>query len=142
MLFRLNTLRAVVVDIPMDASYGNEKSNMRISRIIIEFLVKHFLNFTKRIFYNYFLRDMTLASIEMVVGTILLFFGLIFGCVKWFNALAHNTTTPLGTIMLAALPVLLGIQFLLAFLGYDIANVPKRPVHKDLPKILLEPEII
>jgi glycosyltransferase involved in cell wall biosynthesis len=136
MLFRLNTLRAVVVDIPMDAVYGDEKSNLCISKILVEFLGKHIRNFAKRIFYNYFLRDMTLASIELIVGAALLLFGVIFGGVSWFNAVANNTATPLGTIMLAALPVLLGIQFLLAFLGFDIANVPRRPIHNDLPDIL------
>ena len=34
MLFRLNTLRAVVVDIPMHASYGDEVSNLRISKVV------------------------------------------------------------------------------------------------------------
>ncbi len=29
MLFRLNTLRAVIVDIPMDAKYGDEISNLK-----------------------------------------------------------------------------------------------------------------
>jgi dolichol-phosphate mannosyltransferase len=138
MLFRLNTLRAVVVDIPMDAVYGEEKSNLRISRILFEFLGKHIRNFGKRIFYNYFLRDMTLASIELVVGTAFLTFGVVFGGVSWFKAVASHTPTPLGTIMLAALPVLLGIQFLLAFLGFDIANVPRQPIHNDLPESLRE----
>jgi glycosyltransferase involved in cell wall biosynthesis len=49
MLFRLNTLRAVVVDIPMDAQYGDEVSNMKISKIVGEFLFKHIRNFSKRI---------------------------------------------------------------------------------------------
>ena len=40
-LFRLNTLRAVVIDIPMEAKYGDEISNLKISRIVGEFLVKH-----------------------------------------------------------------------------------------------------
>jgi len=134
MLFRLNTLRAVIIDIPMDAIYGDEKSNLRISNIIVEFLGKHIKNFSKRILYNYFLRDMTIASIELVVGLALLFFGVIFGSISWWSAIESNTITPLGTIMLAALPVLLGIQFLLAFLGFDIANVPKWPIHKHLPE--------
>uniref|UniRef100_UPI00289C9531 glycosyltransferase family 2 protein n=1 Tax=Stutzerimonas kunmingensis TaxID=1211807 RepID=UPI00289C9531 len=52
MLFRLNTLRAVVVDIPMDAKYGDEVSNLKISKIVGEFLAKHLRNFVKRIFYS------------------------------------------------------------------------------------------
>jgi dolichol-phosphate mannosyltransferase len=142
MLFRLNTLKAVVVDIPMNAVYGNEKSNLRISKILAEFLGKHFRNFVKRIFYNYFLRDLTLASIELIVGSALLIFGLIFGSVIWFSAIVNNTATPLGTIMLVVLPVLLGIQFLLAFIGFDIANVPIRPIHNDLPEDIFEEKVI
>ena len=62
MLFRLNTIRAVVVDVPMDAVYGDEVSNLRISRTVLEFLGKHIRNFHKRIFYNYFLRDVSITS--------------------------------------------------------------------------------
>jgi glycosyltransferase involved in cell wall biosynthesis len=78
-LFRLNTLRAVVVDVPMDGKYGDEVSNLKISKIIWEFLVKHVRNFLKRIFYNYYLRDMSLASIELPVGLVLFAFGSIYG---------------------------------------------------------------
>ena len=34
--------------------------------------------------------------------------------------------------MLAVLPILVGVQLLLAFLAYDIANVPRRPISDDL----------
>jgi hypothetical protein len=35
--------------------------------------------------------------------------------------------------MLSALPVLIGLQFLLGFLNYDVANVPSRPISRFLP---------
>ena len=132
MLFRLNTVRAVVVDIPMDARYGDEISNLNIRQIVGEFLVKHFRNFGKRIFYNYFLRDMTVASLELVFGLGLLLFGLLYGSMHWMHAVSTGTVTPLGTIMLAALPTMLGLQLLLAFVAYDVASVPRRPIHPDL----------
>lgn len=78
-LFRLNTLRAVVVDVPMSAKYADEVSNLKISKIIGEFLFKHLRNFFKRIFYNYYLRDMSLASLELPLGLLLLMFGVGFG---------------------------------------------------------------
>ena len=34
--------------------------------------------------------------------------------------------------MLAGLPILAGLQLLLAFVGYDIASVPRRPIHPGL----------
>lgn len=133
MLFRLNTVRAVVVDIPMDAHYGNESSNLQIGRVFGEFFFKHVRNFVKRIFYNYFLRDMTVASLELVFGFLLLAFGSIFGIYHWMAGLTLHTATPTGTVMLAALPTLVGLQLMLAFIGYDIASQPHRSIHPDLP---------
>jgi dolichol-phosphate mannosyltransferase len=130
MLFRLNTLHAVVVDVPMDAVYGDEESNLKISRIVTEFVAKHVRNFFKRVFYNYYLRNMSLASIELPLGTGLLAFGAIYGSSRWLESAQMGTTTPAGTVMVAALPVLMGVQLILAFLAYDIASVPRRPIHK------------
>ena len=134
MLFRLNTVRAVVVDVPMDAHYGDEKSNLRISRIFGEFLLKHMRNFVKRIFYNYFLRDMTVASLELVFGASLLIFGVASGAYHWMHGLAQHTATPTGTVVLVALTTLAGLQLLLAFIGYDVASQPRRPIYIDLPE--------
>ncbi len=129
MLFRLNTLRAVVVDIPMVAKYGDEVSNLRISKIIGEFFAKHVRNFMKRIFYNYYLRDMSVASIELPVGFLLLGFGSIYGGYHWVISAQAGIPTAAGTVMLSALPILAGIQLLLSFIGYDVNSVPVRPVH-------------
>nr|WP_233398655.1 glycosyltransferase family 2 protein [Luteimonas sp. MC1828] len=130
LLFRLNTLRAVAVDVPMDAHYGDEVSNLRISRILGEFLAKHVRNFGKRIFYNYFLRDLSLASLELVAGIVLVTGGAVFGAHAWLQSMQSGVSTPAGTVMLSALPIILGLQFVLAFLGYDIASVPRRPLHR------------
>ncbi len=130
MLFRLNTLRAVVVDVPMEAKYEDETSHLKVSSIIGEFLVKHAKNFGKRIFYNYYLRDLSLASVELMIGLLLTLFGISFGLYHWLASANLGTSTPAGTVMLAAMPLLVGIQLILQFLGYDIASVPKRPLHK------------
>jgi len=131
-LFRLNLVRALVVDIPMDARYADESSSMQIGRIAGEFLLKHVRNFSKRIFYNYFLRDMSVASLELLTGLGMLIFGVIFGVSQWMHSWQTGIGAPLGTVMLAALPTMLGIQLLLAFVGFDVANTPRRAVHPDL----------
>lgn len=130
MLFRLNILKAVVVDIPMDASYGDETSNLKISKIIGEFLIKHLRNLLKRIFYNYYLRDLSIASIELPLGLILIASGAIFGGAHWIDGIRTGVATSAGTVMLSALPVLMGLQFCLGFLAYDIGSVPKKVWHK------------
>ena len=53
MLFHLNIVSAVVVDIPMEAIYGSEVSNLTIGRIVGEFFMKNIKNFFKRIYFNY-----------------------------------------------------------------------------------------
>lgn len=130
MLFRLNILGAVVADVPMDAVYGDEVSNLRISKIITEFLGKHVRNFGKRIFYNYYLRNMSVASIELPLGILLTIFGTVYGLSHWLASARSGTETPAGTVMVAALPVIMGVQLILAFLAHDVASVPRYPLHK------------
>jgi len=127
-LFRLNTLRAVVAEVPMNARYADEKSNLNLSRALIEFPVRHARNGLKRIFYNYFLRGFGVASINLVCGLLLLAFGVVFGGIEWATAAERNVPASSGTVMLAALPVIVGSQLLLSFLSFDMANVPRDPI--------------
>lgn len=129
-LFRLNTIRAVVIDMPMDAKYEDEVSNLKISKIVGEFFVKHVRNFGKRIFYNYYLRDMSLASFELPIGLLLVLFGLSYGVSGWTESISQGTPATAGKVMISSLPLILGVQLLLAFIGYDVASMPKRPFHK------------
>lgn len=128
MLFRLNTLNAVVHDVPMDAVYGDEVSNLKISKIVTEFMAKHVRNFSKRVFYNYYLRNMSLASIELPLGLLMVVGGSVYGGLHWIDSARAGLPTAAGTVMLSAMPILMGMQLLLAFLAYDIASVPRRPL--------------
>ena len=128
MLFRLNTLRARVLDLPMQAVYAGEPSSLNPLRSIPTFLGRHMRNFGKRIVYNYFLRDFSLATLELVFGALLLMFGIAFGAFTWIeNGMADRITSS-GTVMLAVLPIMSGLQLLLAFVGFDMANVPSEPI--------------
>ena len=127
MLFRLNIMRAVVADVPMDAKYGAETSNLRISRILFDFAAKHVRNTIKRVFYNYFLRDLSLASIELALGTAFIMVGSAMGLWFWAQSASTGITASAGSVMLVALQIIVGLQLLLGFLAYDIASVPRRP---------------
>ena len=125
MLFRLNIARAVVTDVPLKALYGDEESNLRIGKVIGPFAFGNFSNFFKRVFYNFFLRDFNLASMELLAGTVLTLFGTITGIGAWVNSIDTGVPATAGTVMLSGLPVIIGIQFLLSFLNYDIQNAPR-----------------
>jgi dolichol-phosphate mannosyltransferase len=132
LLFRLNLLRAVVADVPMEARYGGERSSLKIRNVVIEFLFKHARNTFKRLCYGYFLRDFNIASIELALGSVLLCFGVVFGALKWVESLATGIPTTAGTAMVAALPIIIGTQMLIAFLDFDTRNQPKTPLHPGL----------
>lgn len=129
-LFRLNTIRAVVADVPMKSCYGDEISGLRLHKIFFEFLYKHIVNFVRRIFYNYYLRDMSIASFELPIGLMMLVFGLYVGIKNWFFN-TNGIPATAGTVMLSAVPIILGIQLLLAFLSFDINSVPTRAISSD-----------
>lgn len=133
LLFRLNTLRAVVMDVSMAAVYGTGGSSLRIPREVGRFLAGHARNFARRIFYNYFLRDFSIASLELLLGALLILAGSAFGAAKWVEGSVREVFTSSGTVMLAALPIILGAMLLLAFVAYDIESVPRVPIHGRLP---------
>ncbi|MDH5272959.1 MAG: glycosyltransferase family 2 protein [Gammaproteobacteria bacterium] len=128
LLFRLNLARAVVQDIAMEARYGSERSNLRIAPALLEFSLKHLRNFCKRFLYNYVVRDVSVGTLQAVSGLLLFAFGVAFGSWSWLHSAAVDRDTPVGTVMLATLPIILGFQLLLAALSFDIANVPSRPI--------------
>ena len=127
-LFRLGTIRAVVFDVPLRAHYGSETSHLNIMRAIPQFSFKHVRNMIKRLFYNYFLRDFSVASIEWIIGPISILFGVVFGTSTWISNVNASTPTPTGTIMLIALSLIIGLQLILSALQFDIHNQPKTPL--------------
>ena len=132
MLFRLNILGAVVADVPMDAVYGDEESNLKVSKVLPEFLGKHASRLVKRYVYLYLLRDFNIGSLYSILGALLCLAGLIFGGLHWVQSAATGAPASSGTVMVAALPVIIGIQFLIAFLHYDVSNVPREALSPEL----------
>ena len=131
MLYRLNIARAVVRDVPMDAVYADEQSNLKVSRVLPEFMGKHVTRFFKRYLYQYLVRDFNIGSLYSVFGAVFLALGLGFGAWHWISSLISGRPATSGTVMLAALPVIIGIQFLIAFLHHDVSSVPTEPLLAD-----------
>ena len=141
LLFRLYLMRAVVLDMPQMAHYGDEVSGVRLGSAFIEFLKKNLRNTAKRIVYCYFLREVNVATLALLLGLTGLIGGGLFGTAKWIEGVHQGIPSSSGTVMLAALPVMLGVLMLQSFLSYDINNVPRQPVHPLLmPRPLPEGE--
>ncbi len=132
MLANLYLLGAVVRDVPMPARYRQEKSNLYISRVLLEFPIKLWMTFMRRIILKNFIYDFSMATIYLLTGFPLLLFGLIFGTIKWIHYATLNIPAPTGTVILPTLSVLLGIQFLISAVEIDLRSVPREPFSKPL----------
>jgi glycosyltransferase involved in cell wall biosynthesis len=135
MLFRLYTIRAVVHDVPMPAKYAGEPSSLRVSKVALSFPMKYLRVGIKRMFYSYFLRDFNAATVQFLIAVALGAWGVGFGAVSWIESEIHGIPATAGTVMLAALPILVAFQLLLSALQYDIANVPRIPLQQSLQRV-------
>ena len=128
MLFRLSTIRAVVVDVPIKAYYADETSNLSISQTAFSFPFKYMNRFFKRIFYNYFLRDFNVASLELLSGSLSLLFGIGMTAFFWIRSSSTGIVATTGQVTIASLPILIGFILLLMALHIDILSVPQKPL--------------
>ncbi len=134
MLFWLGTVDAVIQDIPMPSLYGSEQSNLSVKSSLVEFSKGHLGLFFRRIFYSYFLRNFNMASVFLLCSLPCILFGAIFGATAWKTSVETGVPATAGTIMLAALPVIVGLQLLLGFLNFDMATQPRHALWKRLGK--------
>ena len=135
MLCELGLLRAVVMDVPMRALYAGETSGLSPARHILPLFRHNWMWFFRRVIHCYFLRDFSIGSLCLAAGVPMLLFGLIFGTWQWIALSAAGLSASAGTVMLAALPVILGVVLILNFLLIDVMMVPKEPLHRELEKL-------
>jgi len=128
LLVRLNIIEARVADLPQPARYGNEKSSLSVSRALFSFPPRLFAGLLRRIFWRYLFYDVSPVAIFAILGCALSLFGLAFGLWEWWSHARLGVTTPLGTVMIAAVPLILGFQLLLQAVILDIGNTPRPTV--------------
>ncbi|NWF64705.1 MAG: glycosyltransferase family 2 protein [Chloroflexi bacterium] len=132
MLSRLYLLDAFVQDVTIPARYRGETSSLSIRRVLFEFPFKLTRTFIKRIILKYFIFDFSMMSIYLLTGIPLLFIGLIYGSIKWYQYNQIGISAPTGTVILPTLAVILGIQILLSAIEIDLNATPRKAISKAL----------
>ena len=128
LLAELYLARAVVQDVAIPARYGNEASHLRTWQVLFEFPIKLFACFIRRIIIRHFLFDFSMGGVYFLFGAPLLIGGLIYGVSNWAKYSQLGVGAPTGTVVIAAMAIILGVQFLLSAIGVDIQSVPSRPI--------------
>ena len=85
--------------------------------------------------YNYLVRDFNVGTLYSIFGLVLLLTGGLFWGWHWVESIWHKQPATSGTVMLSALPIMVGIQFLIAFLHYDVSSAPTEPLSRLLGRI-------
>ena len=135
LLSQLYLANAVVMDVPIPARYLGETSHLSIGRVLLEFPIKLWGTFWRRILLKYFVFDFSIISIYLLTGIPLVFFGLIFGITKWIHYANLQIPAPTGTVMLPTLSLLLGMQLLISAIQIDLGSVPKKPITDPITEI-------
>lgn len=128
LLIRLNIVEARVADMPQPARYAGAPSSLSVRRALWEFPWQLARGLGRRIFWRYLFYDVSPVAIFGIAGAVLSSFGIVFGCWQWIVHATHGVPTPGGTIMLAALPLILGSQLLFHAIILDIQNTPRASV--------------
>jgi glycosyltransferase involved in cell wall biosynthesis len=121
MLYQLNAVGMRAIDVPTPAIYRDEISNLRVGHSIFYFFPRHIRNMCKRITLNYFIRDFSVATLQLVAGILLAIWGSSVGLTTWIHSKNSGIPSQPGTIVLVAILCITSLQLLLSFINYDIS---------------------
>jgi len=125
LLVGLNILDVLVRDIPIPARYGDERSYLRVRRVLLPFALLLLRRTFYRIYVKYMLRDFSPIALLLITGVPLFVWGVLFGAYQWWSHAQQGVVTPTGTVIVAVVPLILGFQLLLQALVLDIHNSPR-----------------
>lgn len=125
MLIALSIANAKIRDFPTPAIYGEEKSTINLLPTILRTLRTLWAGFWKRIYLKYILYSFHPVALFLIFGLALFIFGTVFGIYISYIRIIYGLQPSTGTVMIAVLPIIVGLQFLLTSITLDINNEPR-----------------
>jgi glycosyltransferase involved in cell wall biosynthesis len=119
MLIQLNILHVPARDVPIPASYGDEISGMRLTRVAPRIMTQLWRGFWHRMVWKYVLQSFSAVALMFFTGLMCLAFGTAVGVFTVMNTLGPPQASA-GTVILAVAPFLTGIHFLVSAMFLDI----------------------
>lgn len=139
-LCELGLKRLPILELEMPTIYTAAPSSLSIAKVMLEFPPRLLRMTLRRMLLHYFLFDVNLGSVYIVLGMLLCVFGIVFGGWQWLIGLETHVGRPTGTVMLAVLPFLMGFQLLLNALMYDV-QFSQKTYHEMLPPPARDPRV-
>ena len=124
MLVHLNVMDARVVDVSTAAQYGTEVSGLSIRRILWSFPLRLIRRSIWRFIKRHVVNDFGLVAVLATVGAAFTLFAVAYGAYHWIESAASGTPATAGTVMIAVVPLILGVQMLLQGLALEVQSSP------------------
>jgi len=127
LLVELHLLRVPVRDVFMPAVYGPARSSLHLVPTALEFSARLARALARRLALEYVLLDIRPGTVFGALGAALLLFGAGFGGYHWVLGEVTGLSSLPGTVMVAAVPFIVGVQLLLQALLLDMGEVRNFP---------------
>jgi dolichol-phosphate mannosyltransferase len=124
MLIRLNVVDARVVEVATRTIYGGEQSTLRVGQVLLRFPLRFARRLVGRFVMRHLVRDFGAVGLLTLLGLALIIFGVGFGAYHWIESIATAAPATAGTVMIAVVPLVLGMQMMLQALALEVENSP------------------
>ena len=122
------------MDVPVPAVYGEEVSSISLRKVVPELMDCSSPGFWRRIWCRYVLWSFSPVALLLFLGLAAFLFGL--GVAIWIGfVIVGSIIATAGTVMLAALPLMIGTQMLISALQLDIQASPATPTFKPFEEV-------
>ena len=119
-LCELGLKRLPILELEMPTIYTDAPSSLSIPHVLWDFPLRLLRRTLRRIVLQYFVFDVNLGSIYLLLGSLLMLGGGAWGVDQWIVSSITQEPRSTGTVMLAVLPLLMGFQLVLNALMYDV----------------------
>lgn len=123
-LVELNIARARVADVALPARYGDAPSSLRVRHVLASFPGRLLGGLLRRFYWRYLIEDFGVVSVAVLLGLPMVLFGGAFGGWHWAQSVHSGVPATAGTVFIAGLPIILGVQLLLVGLVLDVLASP------------------
>lgn len=123
LLINLNILDIRALDVPIPALYGDERSDIKLRRVVPDISRLLMRGFFRRLVLKYVIRSFSPIALFFFVGLALVTWSVIFGLWVVFQTLGPDAAST-GTVILSVIPFVVGVQLLISAIVLDIQETP------------------
>jgi glycosyltransferase involved in cell wall biosynthesis len=123
LLINLNILDIRALDVPIPAVYGDERSGIKLRRVVPDISRLLMRGFFRRLVLKYVIRSFSPVALFFFVGLALVTWSVVFGLWVVLQTIGPDAAST-GTVILSVVPFVVGVQLLISAIVLDIQETP------------------